>query len=240
MPLSSLACKWIKKYLTRGPSVDWWVLTTANAALTNGLTWVPKHGGARDNKFLVPHPMTSQLCLTSAIARRSALTAAPSSSSLYFMSYLGVSIFIKFFRFFRNLPLSKCCWNVQIFWICFRDELRRPPAYKGIVNRALWAASRRCARIVSDSSRRRRRGRVLWQPHTDNCFKRTDKEPAVCFVLSCLWADELRASSVVLRTCRTFNQKRRKSKQNVKKKALKKYITRRLISYFLLFWITFL
>jgi hypothetical protein len=28
----------------RGPSADWWVLTTANAAGTNGLTCLPKHG----------------------------------------------------------------------------------------------------------------------------------------------------------------------------------------------------
>ncbi|RVE43124.1 hypothetical protein evm_012203 [Chilo suppressalis] len=31
-----------------GPSADWWVLTTADAAGTNGLTCLPKHGGARD------------------------------------------------------------------------------------------------------------------------------------------------------------------------------------------------
>jgi hypothetical protein len=55
------------------------VLTTANAAGTNGLTCLPKHG-ARDNKILVTHPMTDQRCLTSAIARRSALPG-PSSSS---------------------------------------------------------------------------------------------------------------------------------------------------------------
>ncbi|RVE40846.1 hypothetical protein evm_014504 [Chilo suppressalis] len=42
----------------RGLSADWWVLTTANAAGTNGLTCLPKHGGARDRKFLVTHPMT--------------------------------------------------------------------------------------------------------------------------------------------------------------------------------------
>ncbi|RVE40272.1 hypothetical protein evm_015078 [Chilo suppressalis] len=42
----------------RGPSADWWVPTTANAAGTNGLTYLPKHGGARDSKFLVTHPMT--------------------------------------------------------------------------------------------------------------------------------------------------------------------------------------
>jgi hypothetical protein len=53
-----------------GPSADW-VLTTANAAGPNGLTCLPKHGGAR-NKFLVSHLMTDQRCLTSAIARRSA------------------------------------------------------------------------------------------------------------------------------------------------------------------------
>jgi hypothetical protein len=35
-------------------------LTIANAAETNGLMCVPKHGGARDNKFLVTHPMTDQ------------------------------------------------------------------------------------------------------------------------------------------------------------------------------------
>jgi hypothetical protein len=66
----------------RGPSVCWWVLTTANAAGTNGLTCLPKHGGARNNKFMVTHPKTDQQCLTSAIARRSALTAGPWSYSL--------------------------------------------------------------------------------------------------------------------------------------------------------------
>jgi hypothetical protein len=34
-----------------GPSADWWALTTANAAGTNGLTCLPKHGRARDNKL---------------------------------------------------------------------------------------------------------------------------------------------------------------------------------------------
>jgi hypothetical protein len=46
----------------RGPSADWWVLTTVNAAGTNGLACLPKHGGARDNKSLVTHPMTNQCC----------------------------------------------------------------------------------------------------------------------------------------------------------------------------------
>jgi hypothetical protein len=65
----------------RWPSAGWCVLTTANAAGTNGLTCFPKHGGGRDNKFLVTHPMTDQRCLTSAIARRSVLISEPSSSS---------------------------------------------------------------------------------------------------------------------------------------------------------------
>ncbi|RVE41015.1 hypothetical protein evm_014335 [Chilo suppressalis] len=42
----------------RGPSADWWVLSTADATGTNGLTCLPKHGGARDSKFLATHPMT--------------------------------------------------------------------------------------------------------------------------------------------------------------------------------------
>ncbi|CAH0405207.1 unnamed protein product [Chilo suppressalis] len=41
----------------RRPSADWWVLTTTDAAGTNGLTCLQKHGGARDSKFLVTHPM---------------------------------------------------------------------------------------------------------------------------------------------------------------------------------------
>jgi hypothetical protein len=52
-----------------------------NAAGANGLTCLPKHGGARDSKFLVTYPKTNQRCLTSAIARRNALTAGPLSSS---------------------------------------------------------------------------------------------------------------------------------------------------------------
>jgi hypothetical protein len=44
----------------------------ANATGANSLTWLPKHGEPRDNKFLVTHPMTDQRCST--IARRRALT----------------------------------------------------------------------------------------------------------------------------------------------------------------------
>jgi hypothetical protein len=37
------------------------VLTTANAAGTNGLTCLPKHGGARDDKVLVTLAMTARI-----------------------------------------------------------------------------------------------------------------------------------------------------------------------------------
>jgi hypothetical protein len=67
----------------RGPSAGWWVPTTSNVAGTNGLKCLPKYGGAQDNTFLVTHPMTDHRCLTSTIARRSALTAGPSSSSIF-------------------------------------------------------------------------------------------------------------------------------------------------------------
>ncbi|RVE50761.1 hypothetical protein evm_004510 [Chilo suppressalis] len=43
---------------SRGPSADWRVLTTADAAGTNGLTCLLKQGGTRDRRFLVTHPMT--------------------------------------------------------------------------------------------------------------------------------------------------------------------------------------
>jgi hypothetical protein len=48
---------------------------------TNGLTCLPKHGGARDNKFIT-RPMVDHHCLTSAIARQSALNVGPSSASM--------------------------------------------------------------------------------------------------------------------------------------------------------------
>jgi hypothetical protein len=62
-----------------GPSAGCWVLTIANATGANSSTCLPKHRGARDNKFLVTHPMTDLRCLTSAIARQSAMIG-PSSS----------------------------------------------------------------------------------------------------------------------------------------------------------------
>jgi hypothetical protein len=41
-----------------------------NTTGTNGLTCLPKHGGARDIKFLVTHSMTDQCCLAYAIVCR--------------------------------------------------------------------------------------------------------------------------------------------------------------------------
>jgi hypothetical protein len=70
---------------THNPPRGRWLPTTANATGTDGLTCLPKHGGARDSKFLITHPMTDQRCLTSAIARRNALTAGPSSSSRFYI-----------------------------------------------------------------------------------------------------------------------------------------------------------
>jgi hypothetical protein len=59
----------------RGPNAGRWVITSANAAKNNGLTYLSKHDGARDSKFFVTHLMTDQRCLTSAITRQSALIA---------------------------------------------------------------------------------------------------------------------------------------------------------------------
>ncbi|RVE40335.1 hypothetical protein evm_015015 [Chilo suppressalis] len=57
-------------YPPRGPSADWRVLTTADAARTNGSTCLPKHEGTRDRRFSVIHPMTDhcESCFTPTIA----------------------------------------------------------------------------------------------------------------------------------------------------------------------------
>jgi hypothetical protein len=64
------------------------VLTTANAAGTNGLTCLPKHRGARDKKILV-------------IARRSALTAGvhKTNTNKEYIKYQGL-------QFSGNAPIS--------------------------------------------------------------------------------------------------------------------------------------
>ncbi|CAG9786540.1 unnamed protein product [Diatraea saccharalis] len=70
---SGLPYGWLRRMghdPSRGPNADWRVLTTANAAGTDGLTCLPKHGVARDNNFLVTHPVTDpcESCLTTTIA----------------------------------------------------------------------------------------------------------------------------------------------------------------------------
>jgi hypothetical protein len=94
----------------RGPKTDWWVLTTSTAAGTNGLTWLLKLGETRENKFLVTQPMTDQRCLTSAIARRSALTAGLSSSSSYvYMNHFFCTPNAMAQQFTYSQSCSGCC-----------------------------------------------------------------------------------------------------------------------------------
>jgi hypothetical protein len=76
----------------RGPSAGWWVLTTPNAAGTNGLTYLPKHGRVLDNKFFVPHLMTNQSRLTSAIARRS--TDRGAIELLKYILYVKITLYM--------------------------------------------------------------------------------------------------------------------------------------------------
>jgi hypothetical protein len=108
----------------RGPSAGWWVLSTANEAGTNGLTCLTKHRGAQDNQFLVTHLMTDQRCLTYAIARRSALTAGPSSSSNHHHR-LGHCISCGPMNH-KIWPVEPNTWDFCSF--CF--ECRHPKMYK--------------------------------------------------------------------------------------------------------------
>jgi hypothetical protein len=100
-----------------GP-VRWWVLTTANAAETNGLTCFAKHGGTRDNKCLVTHSMTDQRCLTSAIVHRSALTVGPSSSSDFKISKITFKCIILTLRRVQ-------AWVYNILTTILRERLMK-------------------------------------------------------------------------------------------------------------------
>jgi hypothetical protein len=92
------------------------VLTSANVAGTNGLTCLPKHGEARHNKFLVTHLMTDQCCLTSGIARRSTLTAEPSSSSspIYYFYVICDSIGRRGVRTVNDIRLQMLSWTGNV------------------------------------------------------------------------------------------------------------------------------
>jgi hypothetical protein len=105
----------------------------------NQQLWRPtKHGGVRDYKFLVTHPMTYQRCLTSTIAPRSALTTGPSSSSI--TNYL----IRKHCLFFSKTRSKLVC----MFFVCDRRiaAYRRP-------------CSRRALRAYGRAAGRRRRRR---------------------------------------------------------------------------------
>jgi hypothetical protein len=69
---SAGALAFVTAHKVKGPSQsDWWVLTAAHAARTNGLTCLPKHEGTRHYTFLITHPI--HLCVsysTFVIARR--------------------------------------------------------------------------------------------------------------------------------------------------------------------------
>jgi hypothetical protein len=88
-------------YPPREHSADWWVPTSANAAGTNSLTCIPKHGGARDSKFLVTHPMTDQRC------------AGLSSSSIIYQNLLLKLSYNKTQHYqqfcFKNFSYYKFC-----------------------------------------------------------------------------------------------------------------------------------
>ncbi|RVE45259.1 hypothetical protein evm_010081 [Chilo suppressalis] len=49
----------------RGPSADWRVLITADAAGANGLTCLPKHGGARDTNRTIGNDNGATCCINS-------------------------------------------------------------------------------------------------------------------------------------------------------------------------------
>jgi hypothetical protein len=89
----------------RGPSVYCWVLTTANAARTNGLKCLPKHGGTHDNTFLVIHPMTDQRCNFRNRTHTSSALIAGLSSSSYISMYHFYSLLFNFVTFFWSFAL---------------------------------------------------------------------------------------------------------------------------------------
>lgn len=70
----------INHHHNHGPSVDLWLLTTANADETNSITCLPKRGGARYEQNLGTHPMTSLILKLFSNRRPGTLTTALSVS----------------------------------------------------------------------------------------------------------------------------------------------------------------
>jgi hypothetical protein len=99
----------------RGSSADWWVLATANIAGTNGCTLLPKHG-ARDNKFLVTHPMTDQFCLAYASVRRAHWPRGHQAPQVLFFGF-GLNRESLKYLFIRQT--NNCYRKNILYWVCF-------------------------------------------------------------------------------------------------------------------------
>jgi hypothetical protein len=95
----------------RGPIAVWWVLTTANTAMTNVLTRLLKHGGARDNNFFVTHPMTDQCCLASAIVRRAHWPRGHRAPLRGSSRYLHIT-----YNIFNRSDLRRNAWHSKVIF----------------------------------------------------------------------------------------------------------------------------
>jgi hypothetical protein len=63
-----------------------WVVTTANAAGTNGFACLPKHGGARDSKFCSYIPWLTFADVSFSYHTPNALTAGPTYKAYYLLN----------------------------------------------------------------------------------------------------------------------------------------------------------
>jgi hypothetical protein len=86
-----------------------WVLTTANAAGINGLTSLPKHGGARDIKFL-----ESMLNLRDRTPKRTVLLP----HSLILTLYKLIFSFL-LFRFYLHIRIYPIWFDGNFTFIIF-------------------------------------------------------------------------------------------------------------------------
>jgi hypothetical protein len=115
-------------YPPLGPSVDWWVLTTINTAETKGLTCLPKHGGARDSKFLVTHPMTDQCCLASAIVCRAHWLRSYRAPHQIHVSRSNFHYWVEFL--YRETFFVPTCWvSSEISTYLVNNPASKSPKY---------------------------------------------------------------------------------------------------------------